>query len=305
MPVDVGFPYFKELALKNDRYRDFYAHALRQKIARGQGIDSSYSGMIKYFQSLPEDNKSNVILGLIDARKAKLLSEEDFSWIKDEKRICNFVWCVLKWATDDQIKIMSCMNPQDDLPKTNAHTTFFDNIVSVEGYFDINDSYQKVVEFFDNWNEFSATKNNVINNLKKEWEQKKREKTKLAWLKIKKKEQCDWAWDYMKIKFEKHWLNKMFWSLRPLNSEQAYYCVFAVLDYWEAEAGTKELFVLKLKKAWDQREYRKKQSERSPLNTYISSESKKNWIVWRRIEKKKSTRLLNELSEKLTTKSGE
>ncbi|MFC0337578.1 hypothetical protein SAMN05421848_1634 [Kushneria avicenniae] len=248
MPIDAGFPYFKELELKNDRYRNFYASALRQEMDRGKGIDSSYSGMVDYFKSLQEDKKTDVILKLIDARKAKLLSEEDFSWIKDERRICNFVWCVLKWATDDQIKIMSFIDQKYDLPKSNAHTTFFDNIVETEDFFDIKNSYQKVVAFFDNWNELSITKNNMMDKLKKGWEYKRREKIKLAWLNFKNKEQCDWAWDYMKIKFEKHLLNKMFWSLRPLNSEQAYYCAFAVLDYWEAEVGTKELFVLKLKK---------------------------------------------------------
>lgn len=276
MVIDRKKGLIDSLNLENVRYRDFYAKILRERIDRGRGIDSSYSGMLRYLESFNKDQIKDLVFSLVDARKEKILSEEEFDWIKQEGRACNFVWCLLKWATFDNIKALSHMGQESETPGYRyLSTSFFDQYVRAEDFHDFDKNYQQLIEFFDGWGGDIYFKRNMMNSLKGCWENKKREKVKLAWLEKDNEEQCEWVWEYIKRKFERHFIiGKVFIVLRPLSSSQYYACSFAVLDFWEAAAGEKQYFAMKLKKAWDQREYRKKQVGRSPLNTYISSEAK-------------------------------
>lgn len=86
-------------------------------------------------------------------------------------------------------------------------------------------------------------------------------------------EQCEWAWNYLKER------DKTLSIFKPLNPREKYLAAVASMDLANIHIDTKRIFLMGMKKAWDQKTYRKKQEGKKPLNTYINEDTKDK-LVW-------------------------
>lgn len=198
-----------------------------------------------------------------------LIPLNEFDWLKENQRACNWVWLVLKTANNDSINLRTQPHDGYNYPPISPTSAFlYDIIVNTPPPSSTPSRFKTIVEFFDGWDATLKIKYNLIGNLKTSWNLTSAFSIDFKWLKKEDAEQCEWTWNYIKK-------NIPFYSvLHPISHKEIYHFIYAYLDLWEAHPDTKKIFALKIKKAWDQKVFRKKQFNKLPLNTYLEEETK-------------------------------
>ncbi|WP_159565445.1 hypothetical protein [Budvicia diplopodorum] len=212
-----------------------------------------------------------------------ILPKKEFNWIKINDRNCFWAWLMIR---DIRNK---------DLP---LYTNLFDSKTPpIYDQLPINkipastiERYNAIVEFFDILRTDVRMIRVYFYHLRIKLQKVYTFSTSFLWIKKENKKQCEWAWDYMKrsgviIKNEN--------ILTPISKKEMYFTIIAAFDSWFALDSEKELFLIKMKKAWSQKKYRDEVSDQKLLNTYISQNAKDKLDKMTAISKRK----INEMIE--------
>lgn len=280
MAVRTGIPFYEELNISSERNCAFYARYINWSNGWSK-VEATSVGVLQFLSSLNEEAREKQVFDLIRNRNATLLPDEDFKWLEEMERACNLIWLILRSATDEEI-IGRCRIYFDDaFPENMSEFNYFNSMIGMKGFSRREEYLKEIKYFFDNFSIKFDSKKKLMGSLREDFYEACDESFKVSWLKRKDKEQCEWAWGYVK-----KWLYGCE-CFRATSHEDTYFFVIAVLDYWIGEPAEKELFLMRFKKTWDQKVYRKKQENRSPLNTYISKSSKNmlDYLAMERDEK--------------------
>lgn len=147
-----------------------------------------------------------------------------------------------------------------------------DNHVSTE------EMYRDFQTVFDHINLRFGEKENIINMLKDEWIKSFTAVKNIKWLSKDDDDACNWIWDYI-CNHSVDNIKIPVWPLRFFNPESSgdkYICFYAALRAWNDNPGGKKYFLYSLKKAWQQRSFRKKQKNKKTLSCSLDDEVKKH-----------------------------
>ncbi len=281
MAVHRGNKKYRNLNMSDTRCLRKYAHFINQKLKVNFNSFSRTeieNALDNYNQD--ENMKYNFIYEMANDCNSSLLKKEELYWIKDDDRACNWVWLTLKCLSSEILSKLS--NPNEENRRHFFPTPTFGDVISVKRASSTAEHGDEIIEFFDLWNASIFEKQNLLNNLKKTWSEITPQKIELKWLDEKNEEQCNWTWGYI---FNSELPTD---NLTPLTLTDRYDSIYASLDFWNAHPDSKVLFCQKLKKAWDQKAFRKRQGNKVPLNTYISKESRE---MLRSIAKKRDQKI--------------
>ena len=268
MAVHRGNKKYRHLDMSSERNLRKYAHFIQQKI--GVNLNSfaklEIENALDNLHHLNEDTKHLFIKEMARDCDSSLLGEEEFTWLKNNVRACNWTWLALKSMSSEALVEMS--NPSETDNSRFHPTPIFDHVVTLKQVSSTTERYSEIIEYFDLRQSSISEKQNLLNSLKSIWAEMTPHQIELKWLDNKNDEQCSWAWTYI--------LNSYISTenLTPITLTDEYDSIYASLDFWNAHPDSKILFCQKLKKAWDQKVFRKKQGNKVPLNTYITKEAR-------------------------------
>ncbi|AWH87906.1 hypothetical protein [Limnobaculum parvum] len=212
-----------------------------------------------------------------------ILPKKEFNWIKINDRNCFWAWLMIK-------DIRSELLPFHTNELYSSSPILYDKLPINQIPTNTKERYKAIIDFFDILRIDIQIVRNYFYNLKIRLRQIYQFSTSFNWLKKEDKEQCKWAWEYIKrsgiiINNEK--------ILIPFSKKEMYFTIIAAFDSWPVLDVEKELFLIKMRKAWSQKKYRDDVSDKKLLNTYISKEAKKKLDIMTKINKKK----INEIIE--------
>ncbi|HHN8279357.1 TPA: hypothetical protein ACRRWE_003555 [Morganella morganii] len=226
-----------------------------------------------------------------------LISIEKFEWIKEDSIASAYCWVML-----NNIKPVTAINDkythviqQVTVLKPDASRWLGDNefinlsvsqqIKHIKRKFGIKDNHVSTEEMyrdfqtvFDHINLRLGEKENVINMLKDEWIKSFTVVKNIKWLSKDDDDACNWIWDYI-CNYSVDNIKIPVWPLRFFNPESSgdkYICFYAALRAWNDNPGGKKYFLYSLKKAWQQRSFRKKQKNKKTLSCSLDDEVKKH-----------------------------
>ncbi|EPL8095921.1 hypothetical protein PN925_003653 [Morganella morganii] len=226
-----------------------------------------------------------------------LISIEKFEWIKEDSIASAYCWAMLnniKPLTSASDKYTQAIQQATAL-KHAANIWLSDNEFSspsvsqqikyIKRKFGIKDNHVSTEEMyrdfqtiFDHISLEFGEKENVINMLKDEWIKSFTAVKNIKWLSKDDDDACNWIWDYI-CNYSVDNIKIPVWPLRFFNPESSgdkYICFYAALRAWNDNPGGKKYFLYSLKKAWQQRSFRKKQKNKKILSCSLDDEVKKH-----------------------------
>ncbi len=230
--------------------------------------------------------RNNFIDEMISLCDKYILPDDEFDWVKKDKRICFWLWLKVRDEKDIDTFYMGLSKP---IRKTYDSFNINDTPLNTK------ERYNLITSFFDNLNIDVKTIREYLSKSKKEVIDIINNKINFNWLKIDNKEQCDWALRYIRNK-DPIIFNKYITSTEC--PEEIYLSVIASFDSWQTSAAEKELFLIKIKKAWSQKKYRDEISDKKLLNTYISQDAKRKLDRLTKGSKKKINEVIEDLINK-------
>lgn len=184
------------------------------------------------------------------ARKLKislpdfLTTEDRFSWIKNDDRVCLWIWLTLK---NDTLAVWQKPTKYIELTKLpqqpSGHT----------------ERYDAIVQYIDVAIDTTAKTTSYMDLLKSSWNNRRSTKSNLSWINPEQPKQIEWCWEYLyKNPPFGHYVQQ-----NPTNTHEKYLYCLAWFDTWQTPSSdTIELFLIKMKKAWSQKKFRDNQQER-------------------------------------------
>ncbi|PHI30041.1 hypothetical protein [Budvicia aquatica] len=206
-----------------------------------------------------------------------ILPKKEFNWIKVNDRVCFWVWLMIR---DIRNKYLPIRNDLLDL----AHPAFYDVLVINKVPASTKERYDAIIELFDGLRTDIGFIRYYFYQLKIEIQHVYKFSTSFNWLKKENKKQCQWALEYIKGSGV---INQYESMLTPMSKKEIHSTVIAAFDSWHALDAVKELFLIKIKKAWGQKKYRDEISDKKLLNTYISKNAKDKLDMMTSTNKKK------------------
>lgn len=212
-----------------------------------------------------------------------ILPKKEFNWIKINDRNCFWVWLMIRGIKNKNLPLYTSLNEFNNVP-------LYDQLPINKIPASTKERYDAIIEFFDTLRIDVKLVRAYFSRLRIKLQQVYAFSTSFLWIKKENKKQCEWAWDYMKrsgviIKNEN--------ILTPISKKEMYFTIIAAFDSWFALDVEKELFLIKMKKAWSQKKYRDEVSGQKLLNTYISQNAKDKLDKMTAISKRK----INEMIE--------
>jgi hypothetical protein len=269
---------------RNFRRCRFHWHYLRTHFQRStKAFNLSGTGNIRSKDGLPPEPQSvsiycleiNKVLNRLPSMDDKqkhiftkimndctdnlLLRDSEFDFLKKENsRMCFWIWCYLR-RTCINNNIMSKLNNKPILGASNDQ----DDIIAKGLYLDSGlnpepqtkkQRYSLIIEFFDRLpisHVYSlAYKIALLEHFQMEWN-KVLKIEPFSWI---DKSNSEWAWHYLSSC--KRPAIPTFFIPIPTDKLQMREATIAAFDAWNAEDNAKELFIIKMKRAWSQKKHR-------------------------------------------------
>lgn len=199
---------------------------------------------------LPEDN----IQPIINLCKNSLLPIKDFNWIsKNHPRLFRWVTCYL--AKHKNMNIVITFDSKND--------------------FDYKTGFDAIIDFFDSkparspdpflQAEGHAT---LMEELISEWDKLADDGLDINWLREKNPSQCKWAWDYLLNK------KRAYLKFNSMSARNRYEHVITSIDLMPP-SESKELLLLRMNKAWNQKNQRDQLEGKKSCNFILDLEVKR------------------------------
>ena len=226
-----------------------------------------------------------------------LISIDKFEWIKEDSVASAYCWVMLNnikplTITSDKytqaIQQSNVVKPTVNswsgnkefrgLPVSQQIEYIKSKFGIKENHVNTEEMYRDSQTVFDHMNLKFGEKENIINMLKDEWIKSFTAVKNIKWLSKDDDDACNWIWDYI-CNYSVDNIKIPFWPLRFFNPESSgdkYICFYAALRAWNDNPGGKKYFLYSLKKAWQQRSFRKKQKNKKTLSCSLDDEVKKH-----------------------------
>lgn len=219
-----------------------------------------------------------------------LLPDSEINWIdKSNKRLINWLWMItnsnfnysnfISYLDRPKVSYISNLEPlsykanNDQFIADSINENIYQKYGLSQNPQCTEEMYELILKFLDFILIPTNYKRELIEKLKVKWIEISNFE-KFTWLNINKLEQHAWALDYID-NYRKNECNLML-GLRPTSSERYYEYFISCIDSWQTTNDTKELFFIKIKKAWNQKKHRDKLGDKKPYSFNLSSTTKKN-----------------------------
>ncbi|EIM5528686.1 hypothetical protein LNM54_000390 [Salmonella enterica subsp. enterica] len=241
--------------------------------------------------------RENLIIDLESVVKNNVPDETQFEWLGKNDVLTLCLWWVIKrnrsniFAKDTEylFKNKNTLN----IPQFKDG-----NILSKSAATRHEERLRDIITFLDNLivtgSRHIYTKSELLNQVKYEYINKRPLRLSLPWLTSENQVGCEWAWlytmDYHKkhhnrdikdsynISFRKRTVlnNEFTTNYKPDSSSVLEYslAVKAAFELWPAGDDARELFITKIKRAWNQYNLRHSRKDKKPVNCFINTSTK-------------------------------
>ncbi|MCL1062600.1 hypothetical protein MK852_10685 [Shewanella benthica] len=200
-------------------------------------------------------NAERVVPILESAIIKNLLPDSSFDWLDvKNSRLIYFIWFYLRVSDEPDLLLLG--NPPQPLfiMKYHSEASSINGIYNKMGG-NLNPANSKerlkeIIDFFDKCHADTQSLKNFLDHLKSYSHNCLSDRKSVTWLSAANTIQTDWAWNYL---LSEQMINDM---LKPLNDVERYNAIVVTLDSWLRHPAEKELFVLRMKKAWSQKKHR-------------------------------------------------
>lgn len=146
-----------------------------------------------------------------------------------------------------------------------------------------------IKSYFDRLDIPQGVKELLIDHIRTDWFNQNTDW--LFWIENKNKAQVDWAVKYMRGHFKSD-DNNMLYYYYPSSALNRIYGFFDIIL---TSNESRELFIIKMKKAWAQSRYRESVKDKKVINTYVSNDVKEKLKEIVRSSNKKTTEVISDL----------
>jgi hypothetical protein len=205
--------------------------------------------------------RSNFISTLELVINTTLLPEKYFSWLKENERATFWLWGLM--CLDSR-----CMESINKKLGTNSN--WYQKAGLTDSPVSHSERYSIIVALLDfiniETNQAPLMRQWLYDRLVF-WRANDHQQVKLRWLTQDHTDICTWAYNYIK-KFQKEHASGEGNKLdpvhipEPLNSVETFHSIFAMLDLWVASDEIQQKAIRKINKAFYQKNFRRKQSEK-------------------------------------------
>lgn len=274
----------KYLKASNDRERYFYSSYISKMLNLPfmEARTRSERELNQAIKSKLEDTTARVrfIREAKDEFSCKVIQNEEFDWIKSNERCAFFILYYINHYLTNK-KILAISNHRNRSVHRTSEYERVDYSTPLDEYEyrkqglssspnNTKDVLNNIMYFFDLLDSSIEKKKEVLEYLKQEWMLIKG-KNYLSWIDERNAIQMEWAENYI--------VRSRLFSRLPRSE------VYTFASKWVQLIGhfdvsldilpdSKELLIIKMKKAWSQENYRSQISEKKVLNTYLDKDVK-------------------------------
>ncbi len=288
----------------NKRERKYYARYLNHLQIQVPTIESCGTPTIEeinktlsVYYSDPQASKS-IVEKMKTGCSRMVLSNEDLNWIdKKDSRQCYWLWSYLYSLYEPQFHYYnprrpSIPSPLDVVTSHKYTTTLYNHLELPNSPFSPEDKYQAIILYLDLWPADNYRKKAFNKHLKEQWQKIKTQDKQFKWLNSSNHAQAEWSWKYLQNYSKVNLTEDIQFTGRD---QDLHWATLAAIDLWDASVDSKELFIIKMKKAWSQKKHRDGLKGKKAYN-FVLSNTIKNKL--NRLAKHNDSKL-NETLEKL------
>lgn len=225
------------------------------------------------------------------AYKESITEDRHFDWINNERIALYFIQFIHNYIYGNYLRslaVKSGMGYRSHYPYI-GETPHIRNMGLPETPCGLRQLKDTIKSYFDSLDIPQGIKELLIDHIKTDWFNQNSDW--LSWIENKNKAQIDWAVEYMCGHFKSE-DNDM---LHYYNSSSALNRIYGFFDIILTSNESRELFVIKMKKAWSQVRYRESVKDKKVINTYVSNDVKEKLKEIVRSSNKKTTEVISDL----------
>tara|TARA_R110000772_G_scaffold111529_1_gene215368 strand:- start:124 stop:1020 length:897 start_codon:yes stop_codon:yes gene_type:complete len=212
--------------------------------------------------------KQTLIIEMKKQPDLQLLPLSEFSWLKENERVCNLVWVTIR---DTHSSIKDWVAPGFDYRSLELQ---FNPKSTIE-------RFNEIIKFFDRGcreGDPVAWGRNVMMCLLRKCRGILNESKKpFSWLKRKNEVQISWAHNYFykekDVSFKSNNRPKRVFQ-SPISIDEKYLGLYAAFDSWEIQVDSKTLFLHNFNIAWHQKKHRDIREGKKVCNVILDEDVK-------------------------------
>lgn len=228
------------------------------------------------------------------AYKESLTEDRFFDWINNERIALYVIQFIHNYIYDDYLQSLAVKTRpgyRNHYPSF-GETPHIRNMGLPETPCGLRQLKDTIKSYFDRLDIPQGVKELLIDHIRTDWFNQNTDW--LFWIENKNKAQVDWAVKYMRGHFKSD-DNNMLYYYYPSSALNRIYGFFDIIL---TSNESRELFIIKMKKAWAQSRYRESIKDKKVINTYVSNDVKEKLKEIVRISNKKTTEIISDLIRK-------
>lgn len=225
------------------------------------------------------------------AYKESLTEDRFFDWINNERIALYVIQFIHNYIYDDYLQSLAVKTRpgyRNHYPSF-GETPHIRNMGLPETPCGLRQLKDTIKSYFDRLDIPQGVKELLIDHIRTDWFSQNTDW--LFWIENKNKAQVDWAVKYMRGHFKSD-DNNMLYYYYPSSALNRIYGFFDIIL---TSNESRELFIIKMKKAWAQSRYRESIKDKKVINTYVSNDVKEKLKEIVRISNKKTTEVISDL----------
>ena len=228
--------------------RDYLKEILRLNASKGHSI-----------------NNIQIVSQLKEFIKNHILDDRDVCWIKDldDEQVFFYYFILLDYESVHNLILKPPMNPVNNKGFSSLFSHSDENRVLTKK----RDYAERIILFLDSTYGAKELKSVLISTISHEYREYKSNNLLEKWLNKNNKDQISWTTNYLSNKVG-------FQHALSLTSEQICYYIKYRFYFLDMSYPEKELFVIKLKKAWSQAKFRGLDNSKKPFNIVMDKSIK-------------------------------
>ncbi|HHN8317685.1 TPA: hypothetical protein ACRRWN_003301 [Morganella morganii] len=225
------------------------------------------------------------------AYKESLTEDRFFDWINNERIALYVIQFIHNYIYDDYLQSLAVKIG----PGYRNHYPHFGKTPHIrkmglpETPYGLRQLKDTIKSYFDRLNIPLDVKELLIDHIRTDWFNQNTDW--LFWIENKNKTQVDWAVEYIRGHFKSE-DNDMLYYYNPSSALNRIYGFFDIIL---TSNESRELFIIKMKKAWAQSRYRESVKDKKVINTYVSNDVKEKLKEIVRSGNKKTTEVISDL----------
>ena len=233
--------------------RDHLKEILLKNVSRGSSINNT------------KINLPNTIMHLKELIKTNILDDRDVYWIRDldDEQLLFFYFVLRNYESPHYTITKPTMTPFYNNGSSSLFHHSDENRVIIKK----RDYSDRIILFLDSTYCARELKNKLLLSILNEYNLYKSNNLLGKWLNKNNNEQVIWSDNYFRNKVG-------FQHALSLTSDQIYYEIKYHFYFWKISYAEKELFVIKLKKAWSQAKFRGLDNRKKPFNIVMDKSVK-------------------------------